>query len=915
MDDAENRVYSSEWTRPPPSLNVSPLASANQFSIRRPLLPKQQGPLLQTPHEQVVQPDQLKPPQLASDLCDVANLRLALFGDRKRPTPSASPGNNQSTATSQRTVTTAPAASATKYTSQLESATTDFDARLSDFIRRIQADQAKRAAAEQAVKDSTSAGNVNVDQSPLPQWRITEGRLHVNLRSSRNHHHRHQRQALDRASALAWGRPTDAERKRPAFVDPKEQVIKLPPFPLTLVEASFILRERMTRVRRLLRDVLGVQRSRGNYDGEGSGGMIIDPETMELLAMELDKKFEKIESKSEGELLLQRRAEASAAAAASDTNQGTQAWTSLPSRPPVVCLLGHVDHGKTTLMDALRRRSQQLQSSERKSKNEQKSRREISFVAGTEAGGITQVVSAFEVALTSTPPGESTEDQISSVTFLDTPGHAAFKAMRQSGSDAADIIVLVVAADDGVSSQTVEILNFYKAIIRGAGSGGISLVVAMNKIDKPGVDVEESRRRVESQLLEHGIIVEGMPYSDEGEFGPPVQLIPVSGLTGQGIDDLIEGLMIQAEVMDLRGDENARAEGIVMDARVEKGLGNVVDCIIRWGSLSKGDIVVSGTSMGRVRILKDMSGKSCSRGLPSQPVRIVGFDTLPKAGDPMVCVKSEEAATDLVSRRLALVAGDVDDSSSVREAELQSAGKHMMHGDWKGELEEKHCLDSDDGSYIRIPVVVKADADGTLSAIRDALMEIGNQSRHSVVIEPVKSGVGPVLASEIQLAKEGAATIVCFNVRNEQAIMRMAEDEGVALISSKVIYSLLDMARDEFAKYLPAQSVEVVHGRAEVQAIYDIGGMSDQVAGLRVSEGKLYRVKTESQGDSQFRVLRNGRIISESELRASSLKHFKDDVEEIGRGKECGLSLAGYKDFQVGDVIECFSIRLSKEFV
>jgi translation initiation factor IF-2 len=488
--------------------------------------------------------------------------------------------------------------------------------------------------------------------------------------------------------------------------------------------------------------------------------------------------------------------------------------------------------------------------------------------------------------------------------------------MRQSGSDAADIVVLVVAADDGVSAQTVEILNLYKAIVRGAGSGGISLVVAMNKIDKPGVDVEESRRRIESQLLEHGIVVEGMPYCNENEFGPPVQLIPVSGLTGQGIDDLVEGLMIQAEVMDLRGDEHSRAEGIVMDARVDRGLGNVVDCIIRWGSLSKGDVVVSGTSMGRVRFLKDMSDMPCTRGLPSQPVRIVGFEMLPKAGDSLVCVESEEAANDLISRRLALKASDVDDSSSIEEAELQSAGKHMMQGDWKDTLEEKHGLDTKDNeSCIRIPVVVKADADGTLSAILHALLEIGNQSRHNVVIEPVKSGVGPVLASEIKLAKESGATLVCFNVKNEQAIVRMAEDEGVALMSSRVIYSLLDMARSEFAKCLPAQSAEVVHGRAEVHAIYDIGGVSEKVAGLRVLEGKLYRTKAESQGESQFRVIRNGRIISDSELRASSLKHFKEDVEEISRGKECGLSLAGYGDFQVGDVIECFSIKLIKAFV
>jgi translation initiation factor IF-2 len=265
---------------------------------------------------------------------------------------------------------------------------------------------------------------------------------------------------------------------------------------------------------------------------------------------------------------------------------------------------------------------------------------------------------------------------------------------------------------------------------------------------------------------------------------------------------------------------------------------------------------------------------------------------------------------------MASVTGDADESNAIGETELQSAGKHMMHGGWRDVLEEKHGLDCDgNDAVIRIPVIVKADADGTLAAIREALLAIGDESVHNVVIEVVKSGVGPVLANEIQLAKEGRATIVCFNLKNEQTTVRMAEDEGVALLGNKVIYSLLDMAREEFGKYLPAQAVEIVHGRAEVQAIYDIGGMSDKVAGLRVSEGKLYRAKTESKVEIQFRVLRSGKIISQSELRATSLKHFKEDVEEIGRGKDCGLSLDGYNDFQAGDVIECFSVQLRKEFV
>lgn len=247
-------------------------------------------------------------------------------------------------------------------------------------------------------------------------------------------------------------------------------------------------------------------------------------------------------------------------------------------------------------MDALRRRANKDGGgSKKKSKGKKKEKGSNGDMAGTEAGGITQIVSAFQVRLS---------HHQEAITFLDTPGHAAFSAMRHSGSHAADILVLVIAADDGVSPQTVEIINFYKSIVKDS-NGGISLVVAMNKIDKPGIDVEESKRRIENQLLELGIIPEGVASHEESEFGSPVQLVPISAKTGEGIDDLIEGLSLQSEIMDLRADDNARAEGIVMDARIEQGLGVVVDCIIRWGSIKTSDVLVSGTHSGKVRILKD----------------------------------------------------------------------------------------------------------------------------------------------------------------------------------------------------------------------------------------------------------------------------------------------------------------------
>ena len=380
---------------------------------------------------------------------------------------------------------------------------------------------------------------------------------------------------------------------------PKKQdeirTITLPLDDMTLTEMSILYRIKVDDIKRKLKSM--GERVNDEY--------MLDVDMAELLAMEYG--LETVRSNPRTvmdaeQILLQRRAGAeeveSSSSASSTTEVEKLSLDSLPPRPPVVCIMGHVDHGKTTLMDALRRRSLQQQGGGDGKKKKQKggaTAAKSKDVAGTEAGGITQIISAFQVAL---------EGQDSAITFLDTPGHAAFSAMRQSGSHAADVIVLVVAADDGVSEQTIEIINFYKSIVQGAGDSGISMIIALNKIDKPGLDVDQATTRVENQLLEHGIITEGLNYSGS-EYGLPVTVVPTSGLTGQGLDELMESLFLQSEIMDLRADDKARAEGIVLDARLEKGLGVVVDCIVRWGSIKKGDVVVSGTQFGKVRMLKD----------------------------------------------------------------------------------------------------------------------------------------------------------------------------------------------------------------------------------------------------------------------------------------------------------------------
>jgi len=684
-------------------------------------------------------------------------------------------------------------------------------------------------------------------------------------------------------------RPRPIRKKRTTFKNRnlKEKMITLPAYGLNLQEASMLFRAKSDELRSIVQslDLMTISNDQDPTD------IMMNPECMELVALELGQAFKRSEAKDDDETNLR-------AVAIDDT---------LPSRPPVVTVMGHVDHGKTTLMDALRRRAAgpevKSQKKKKKAKNKSKQQKtEGGDVAGTEAGGITQAISAFQVS--------SILDD-ATVTFLDTPGHAAFKSMRQSGSEAADVIVLVVAADDGVSPQTVEIIDCYKSILEDA-EGSISMVVAMNKIDKPGIDVVESQRRIESQLLEHGILAEGMPDCTDGIYGPPVQLFPISALTNEGIDDLVEGLSLQAEVMDLRADAEALGEGVIMDSRMEKGLGIVVDCIVRWGSMKKGDLIVSGSKRGRIKMLKDEKNAQVKSASPSQPVRIIGFDTLPAAGDPIVCVGSEAEVDDLIARREAVAEADDAQNTELtntRQVELQSSGKDMMNFEWRNKLANKYEMDDGGTSTVRIPVVVKADADGTLEALKDALVRVGQESTHDILIEPIKAEVGPALSSDVQLSKESGACLVCFNVKCDLMVSRLATEENVPLMQSDIIYSLIDDAKEEFAKALPMIETEVVYGKAEVKTTFSIGGIETPVAGVIVTDGKLHKVNVNGSNETAtFRVLRNGKIINANAM-ASSLKHFKDDVDEVGRGQECGLALHDHDEYREGDIIECFGIE------
>jgi len=813
-------------------------------------------------------------------------------------------------------------------------------------------------------------GKVLPSASSIPAWRNRNynggGRNWNNYNGGRGQQQFQQQQQQQSPSGQGWQRqqrpttPTSSfqnknnnkrqQRQRqqlrnalPSSI-PKE--VRLPSTPLTLVDLSLLLRVRKRTIVRALRS-LG---ERIAYSTANQDSYTISVEMMEYICVELGVDPIKAERK-ESDLekaerrALRRRGESDGVDESAKTEE-EERYASLPRRSPVVSIMGHVDHGKTTLMDALRRRAVTGMSASKggaattstagkradKKQSTAKSRGKGGVnvtdgnVAGTEAGGITQVITAFEVPL---PLEEGSEEDgtesISTVCFLDTPGHAAFKKMRQSGSLATDVIVLVVAADDGVSPQTVEIIDMFKSIARSQPQS-ISLVIAVSKIDKPGIDIDESVMRIENQLMEHEIYTENVLAGggDEGEFGA-CQLFPVSGITGEGLDDLVEGLALQSEIMDLRADEEAKGEGIVIDARMEKGLGVVADCVIRWGSVAKGDFVVSGTHGGRVKFLNDVANKPLAKARPSQPVRIVGFKSLPKAGDPIVCAKSEDEAKELIRLRESELINE-ERAEYENDIKLQVMGTAAKQGTMMQKAQQKYGYDVDDDDKkddsIYIPVVIKADSHGTLEAVRDALVSIGTDSKLNIVIDPVEMSTGVVTTSDVVMARESDAAIFTFGTVGvaDKETKNLAEHDGVSIRNHNIIYRLLEDAKEFFTKYLPIQLEEKIHGRANVQAVFEVTDAKKQsvsIAGLRVADGYLFKSKSKPGSVDEvplscfFRVLRNGKLLSPDveKLQASSLRKVKEDVESVKKGEECGLGLTGFNDLVEGDVVECFSIE------
>jgi translation initiation factor IF-2 len=497
-------------------------------------------------------------------------------------------------------------------------------------------------------------------------------------------------------------------------------------------------------------------------------------------------------------------------------------------RPPVVTVMGHVDHGKTSLLDALR----------------------STDVAAGEAGGITQHIGAYQVQL---PTGDR-------ITFLDTPGHAAFSAMRARGANLTDIVVLVVAADDGVMPQTIEAISHARA-------AETPIIVAINKMDKPGANPT----RVINELLQHEVVAESL--------GGETQMIEVSALTKAGLDDLLEAILLQAEVMDLRANPDRTAEGVVVESQIDRGRGAVATVLVKRGTLRRGDIVVAGASSGRVRALLNEREDQVQTAGPSTPVEILGLDGAADPGEPFAVVENEARARELTDYRIRLK----------RERTLAPVGAGGSLAEMMAKLADKKVSE--------LPLLVKSDTQGSAEAIVSSLDKLGTDEVRARII---LSGAGAINESDVMLAKGANAPIIGFNVRASKQARTLAEHEGVEIRYYAIIYDLIDDIKGVLSGLLAPTQRETFLGQAEVLQVFDITRVG-KVAGCRVREGVVRR-------GARVRIVREDIVVLElGTLR--TLKRFKDEVAEVTNGMECGMEFAGFQDIQVGDQIECFTVE------
>ncbi|MBQ0823625.1 translation initiation factor IF-2 [Microvirga sp. HBU67558] len=501
----------------------------------------------------------------------------------------------------------------------------------------------------------------------------------------------------------------------------------------------------------------------------------------------------------------------------------------LSIRPPVVTIMGHVDHGKTSLLDAIRKTN----------------------VVSGEAGGITQHIGAYQVT---SPLGGK-------ITFIDTPGHAAFTAMRARGAKVTDIVVLVVAADDGVMPQTVEAINHAQA-------AGVPLIVAINKVDKP----DANPQRVRTELLQHSIVVESM--------GGETLEFEVSAKTGQGLETLLEGLQLQAEILELKANAERSAEGTVIEAKLDRGRGPVATVLVQRGTLHTGDIVVAGAEWGRVRALINDLGATVKEAGPSVPVEVLGFNGTPEAGDRVAVVESEARAREVTEYR-------TRQKRERQAARMGSAGRTLvdMMRDLKAGAGRKE-----------FPLVVRADVQGSAEAIVGALEKVGNEE---VAARIVQAGVGGISESDVTLAEASGAIILAFNVRAHKEAREAAERAGIEIRYYNIIYDLVDDVKAAMSGLLAPTLREERLGEAQVLEVFNVSKVG-KIAGCRVLDGVVQR-------GAHVRLIRDNVVIHEGRL--SQLKRFKDDAREVTSGQECGMSFENYQDMRAGDLIECYRVE------
>ncbi|URK16598.1 translation initiation factor IF-2 [Thalassospira sp. GO-4] len=530
----------------------------------------------------------------------------------------------------------------------------------------------------------------------------------------------------------------------------------------------------------------------------------LDPDTAQLVVEEFGHNVKRVSDADVEEALV----------VADDSEE------QLVGRPPVVTVMGHVDHGKTSLLDALR----------------------STDVAGGEAGGITQHIGAYQVTMATG----------SKITFIDTPGHAAFTEMRSRGAKVTDIVVLVVAADDSVMPQTIEAISHAKA-------AGVPMIVAINKIDKPGANPS----KVKTELLQHEVVVE--------EMGGDVQAVEVSAKQRTGLTELEEAILLQAEVLDLKANPQRVADGVVVEARMEKGRGSVATVLVQRGTLRTGDIFVTGPEWGRVRALVDDHGTRVQEAIPGMPVEVTGLNGVPSAGDDFVVVENEAKAR------------EVSDFRQRRIRETQAAAMK------KSALEN---MFSQSGDVKELPIVIKGDVQGSVEALIGTLQKLGNEE---VSVRVLHSGVGGINESDVTLARASNALIIGFNVRANQQAREQARRDNVDIRYYSIIYDVADDIKKMLSGMLSPEVREKFLGYAEIRDIFTISG--NKIAGCMVTEGIVKR-------GAGVRLLRDDVVIHSGEL--STLRRFKDEVKEVREGYECGMSFAKYNDLQVGDMIECF---------